>query len=224
VSYDRKDASYRRAKAAGYRARSAYKLIQLDDRFRLLRRGDVVVDLGAWPGAWLQVAAERVGPRGRVVGIDLVAVAPLASPRVACLVGDVRDAAAIGALREELGAPASVVLCDLAPKLSGVRATDDARASELVAAALDASAILLRPGGRMLVKLFMSADYAAHVARLRVLFTDVRTTRPEASRRGTSELYAVCLGYKPPVDKVWTCEHRRRLAGGSTRATDRQGA
>jgi 23S rRNA (uridine2552-2'-O)-methyltransferase len=224
VSYDRKDAPYRQAKAAGYRARSAYKLIQLDDRFQLLRRGDLVADLGAWPGAWLQVAADRVGPRGRVVGIDLVAVAPLASPCVACLVGDVRDARAIAALREELGAPASVVLCDLSPKLSGVRATDDARASELVAAALDASAMLLRPGGRMLVKLFMNADYAAHVARLRTLFTDVRTTRPEASRRGTSELYAVCLGYRPPVDKVWTCEHRHPPATGKGRAAIRQRA
>ena len=74
MSYDRKDAPYRQAKAAGYRARSAYKLIQLDDRFRLLRRGDLVADLGAWPGAWLQVAAERVGPRGRVVGIEILNV------------------------------------------------------------------------------------------------------------------------------------------------------
>ena len=195
MSYDRKDARYRQAKAAGYRARSAYKLIELDDRFRLIRRGDVVADLGAWPGAWMQVAAERVGPEGRVVGLDVVGIAPLASPHVSSLVGDVRDTAAVESLRAQLGAPASVVLCDVAPKLSGVRASDDARASELIAAALDASARLLRPGGRLLVKLFMNEDYGAHVARLRASFTDVRTTRPEASRRGSSELYAACFGY-----------------------------
>jgi len=195
VSYDRKDAPYRQAKAAGYRARSAYKLIQLDDRFRLLRRGDLVADLGAWPGAWLQVAAERVGPRGRVVGIDLVAIEPLRSPNVTCVVGDVRDPTAIATVRDHLGGPASVVLCDLSPKLSGVRATDDAIASELTSAALDATALLLRPHGRLLVKLFMSPDYAAHVARLKTSFAEVRTTRPEASRRGSSELYAVCSGY-----------------------------
>ena len=197
MSYDRKDAPYRRAKAAGYRARSAYKLIQLDDRFRLLGRDDLVADLGAWPGAWLQVAAERVGARGRVVGIDLVAIEPLGSPNVTCLVGDVRDPTAIAAVREHLGGPAAVVLCDLSPKLSGVRATDEARASELTAAALDATALLLRPHGRLLVKLFMSADYPAHVVRLKSSFAEVRTTRPEASRRGSSELYAVCNGYSP---------------------------
>ena len=195
MSYDRKDARYRQAKAAGYRARSAYKLIELDDRFHLLHRGDVVADLGAWPGAWMQVAAERVGPRGRVVGIDLAAVAPLALPRVSSLVGDVRDAAAIEALRAQLGGPASVVLCDVAPKLSGVRASDDARAAELIAAALDATGRLLRSGGRLLVKLFMNEDYGTHVARLRASFADVRTTRPEASRRSSSELYAACFGY-----------------------------
>ena len=195
MSYNRRDAPYRQAKAAGYRARSAYKLIQLDERFRLLRRGDLVADLGAWPGAWLQVAAERVGPRGRVVGIDLVTIEPLAFPNVTCLVGDVRDATAIAVVREHLGGPASVVLCDLSPKLSGVRATDDARASELTSAALDATALLLRPRGRLLVKLFMSPDYPAHVAHLKSSFTEVRTTRPEASRRGSSELYAVCSGY-----------------------------
>ena len=195
MSYNRRDAPYRQAKAAGYRARSAYKLIQLDDRFRLLRRGDLVADLGAWPGAWLQVAAERVGPRGRVVGIDLVAIEPLRSPNVTCVVGDVRDPSAIVTVREHLGGLASVVLCDLSPKLSGVRATDEARAVELTSAALDATALLLRRGGRLLVKLFMSPDYPAHVAHLKSSFTEVRTTRPEASRRGSSELYAVCSGY-----------------------------
>ncbi len=197
MAYDRKDVHYRRAKVAGYRARSAYKLIELDDRYRVLRTGDRVADLGAWPGAWLQVAAERVGPGGRVVGLDVMAVAPLGLPHVACLVGDVRDAGAIAALAERLGDRATVVLSDLAPKLTGVRDTDEARATELGSAALDAARRLLRPGGRLVMKLFMNSDFPRLVRRLRDEFTQVKTTKPHTSRHGSSEVYAVGLGYRP---------------------------
>ncbi len=197
MSYERKDAHYRRAKAAGYRARSAYKLAELDDRFRLLRAGDRVVDLGAWPGAWVQVAAERVGPSGRVVGVDLARADPLPLPNVALLVGDVRDASVVEAVRAELGGPAAVVLSDLAPKLTGIRDADEARCLELAMATLDACATLLRPDGRLLVKLFMNSGYPEVMARLKSAFRQVKTTRPEASRRGSSELYAVATGYTP---------------------------
>src|SRR2546426_8982806 len=114
----RKDAYYRRARAAGYRARSAYKLSQLDSRFRLLRRGDVVVDLGAWPGGWLQVALEAVGPDGLVVGLDLVAVDPLPAPNLRLVSGDVRDPSTRRTVLGDLGRPADGVLSDLAPKLT----------------------------------------------------------------------------------------------------------
>jgi 23S rRNA (uridine2552-2'-O)-methyltransferase len=196
VPYERQDVHYRRARAAGYRARSAYKLIELDDRYRLLRAGDRVVDLGAWPGAWLQVAAERVGPTGCVVGIDVIEVTPLAAAHVSCLVGDVRDPLAIEAVRERLRGSASVVLSDLAPKLTGVRQADEAHATELGMAALDAARRLLQPGGRLLMKLFMNSDYAALVGRLRAEFASVKTTRPGATRRGSSEVYAIASGYR----------------------------
>jgi 23S rRNA (uridine2552-2'-O)-methyltransferase len=196
VAYDRKDVHYRRAKAAGYRARSAYKLIELDDRHRVLRAGDLVADLGAWPGAWLQVAAERVGARGRVVGLDVMDVTPLGLPHVACVVGDVRDAGAIEAVAERLGDRATVILSDLAPKLTGVRDTDEARATELNSAALDAARRLLRPGGRLLMKLFMNANFPLLIGRLRTEFAEVKTTRPETTRRSSSEVYAVALGYR----------------------------
>ncbi len=198
MSYERKDAHYKRAKAAGYRARSAYKLAELDDRFRLLRAGDRVVDLGTWPGAWVQVAAERVGPQGRVVGVDLARADPLPLPHVTFLVGDVRDPAVVTAVREALGGAASVLLSDLAPKLSGIRDADDARSTELAMAALDACRTLLRRDGRLLVKLFMNADYPQVIARMREAFRQVKTTRPEASRRGSSELYAIATGYTGP--------------------------
>src|SRR5256712_5525195 len=125
MPYRRKDAYHRRARAAGYRARSAYKLSQLDSRFRLLRRGDVVVDLGAWPGGWLQVALEAVGPHGRVVGVDLVAVDPLPASNLRLVSGDVRDPSTWRALLEHLGRPADGVPSDLRPKPTRIPAADD---------------------------------------------------------------------------------------------------
>jgi len=196
MPYRRKDAYYRRARAAGYRARSAYKLAELDARFRLLRRGDVVVDLGAWPGGWVQVALERVGPEGRIVGVDVVPVDPLPAPNVRLVTGDVRDAATGRAILAELERPADVVLSDLAPKLTGIRDTDDARSAELVEAALGALPTILRPGGRLLMKLFMSGGHHDTLHQLRGLFADVRTTRPEATRHGSAELYAIGRDYR----------------------------
>lgn len=196
AAYDRKDVHYRRAREAGFRARSAYKLIELADRYPLLRPGDAVVDLGAWPGAWMQVAAERVGPGGRVVGVDLERVEPLGASHALAIVGDVRDPSVIAELRAALGGRAGVVLSDLAPKLTGIRDTDEARGAELVAAAIQAVRLLLRPGGRLLLKLFMNAELPATLETLRGLFDQVKTTRPEATRRGSSELYLIAMGYR----------------------------
>ena len=205
MTYQRKDAHYRRAKAHGYRARSAYKLAELDDRHRLLRKGDRVVDLGAWPGGWLQVALDRVGPGGRLVGVDLARIDPLPARNVDLVVGDVGDASVLGRVTEALGGPADVVLSDLAPKLTGVRDVDDARCAEAIAAVIGVLPALLRPGGRALVKLFMDAQYRDHVARLRALFEEVVATRPDSSRRGSAEIYVVGRGFRraaAPVDKL----------------------
>jgi len=196
MTYRPKDSYHRRARAAGYRARSAYKLIELADRFRLLRRGDHVVDLGAWPGGWLQVVVERIGADGRAVGVDVVPIDPLPAANVDSISGDVRDPAVVRAVRERLGRAADVVLSDLAPKLTGVAATDEARQSELGTAVLAALPDLLRPHGRLVMKVFMGPDQRALLARLQTLFDEVRTTRAEATRRGSAELYAVCTGYR----------------------------
>lgn len=192
----RDDPFHRRARAEGFRARSAYKLAQLDDRFHLFRPGDYVVDLGAAPGAWLQVALARVGPRGRVVGVDVAPIEPLAAPNVLIVQEDVREPAAASAVRDHLGRRADVVISDLAPKLTGVHSTDEARSAELVDSTVELLRSLLRPGGRFLAKLFMGPSYPAVVDQLRQLFTDVKTTRPEATRRRSAELYAIGLGYR----------------------------
>jgi 23S rRNA (uridine2552-2'-O)-methyltransferase len=197
LGYQRKDAHYRRAKAAGYRARSAYKLAELDDRFGLLKPAARVADLGAWPGGWLQVAAERVGTDGRVVGVDLEAIEPLAIANVVCLRGDLQDLATIEHVVQALGGPASTVLSDAAPKLTGVRTTDDARCEALLAGILDALPHLLAPGGSLLAKVFMGPGHQASMTRLRAAFGSVKTTRPESSRRGSSELYVVGRDFRP---------------------------
>jgi 23S rRNA (uridine2552-2'-O)-methyltransferase len=196
MTYRRKDVHYRRARAAGYRSRSAYKLAELDARFHIFRPGDLVIDLGAWPGGWLQVARERVGHQGVVVGVDIVPVDPLPSSNVELLTGDVRDPSMTGALVARLGRCADVVLSDLAPKLSGVRDTDQARATELFEAASVALRSLLRPGGIFVTKLFMGPGYEMAIGHLRSLFSQVRATRPEATRHGSAELYVVASDFR----------------------------
>ncbi|HYC23101.1 MAG TPA: RlmE family RNA methyltransferase [Candidatus Bathyarchaeia archaeon] len=198
MAYERQDAAYRRAKREGYRSRAAYKLLELDAQFHLLKAGDRVVDLGSWPGAWLQVAAERVGPRGRVVGIDLAAIDAMAPANVRSLVGDVLDPETVARVRAELGAPADVVLVDLAPKLTGVRATDSARQAELVRSAIACARAWLEPSGALLVKLFMDEEYPALMRDLRAGFAEVRLRRPDATRRGSRELYALGRRPRPP--------------------------
>jgi 23S rRNA (uridine2552-2'-O)-methyltransferase len=194
--YERKDAAYRRAKQEGYRSRAAYKLRDLDAHFAIFRLGQRVVDVGAWPGAWMQVAAERVGPTGRVVGLDLVPIDDLGLPTCTTLVGDVGDPAVRARVAEALGAPAQVVLADLAPKLSGIASADAARHAALVEAAVAGALEWLEPAGGFLVKLFMDAEYQGLVRRLRSAFGSVRTRRPESTRRGSAELYAWCRGVR----------------------------
>jgi 23S rRNA (uridine2552-2'-O)-methyltransferase len=205
VTYQRKDAHYRRAKAQGFRARSAYKLAELDDKHRVLRKRDRVVDLGAWPGGWLQIALERVGPGGWVVGVDLVAIEPIQAANLTTIVGDVGDPSVLDQVVRRLGGAADVVLSDVAPKLTGVRDVDDARCADAFAAVASALPRLLRPGGKALVKLFMDAQYREHLRRLRELFADVSATRPDASRRGSAEIYAIGRGFRdqpPAVDNL----------------------
>ncbi|HTC23888.1 MAG TPA: RlmE family RNA methyltransferase [Gemmatimonadales bacterium] len=199
MTYRRKDTYYRRARRAGYRARSAYKLRELDSRFHLMRSGDSVLDLGAWPGGWLQVALEAVGPGGRVVGLDMVPVDPLPDSNLHLVPGDVRDPVIWNAIREQLGRPADVVLSDLAPKLTGVRDTDDARCHELVSAVVGMLPTVLQAGGTLLMKLFMGAGFEDSRRELRRHFSEFRTTRPEATRKASAEVYGVGRGFGVPA-------------------------
>jgi len=197
MAYERQDAAYRRAKREGYRSRAAYKLLELDEQFRILHPRARVVDLGCWPGAWLQVAAERVGPEGRVVGVDLQAVETLTLGNVRTIVADIGDPEIAARVRTELGGRADLVLVDVAPKLTGIRDADTAHQAELVRMAIARARAWLRPSGAMLVKLFMNAEYPALLRELRAQFAEVRVRRPEATRRGSAELYALARRPKP---------------------------
>jgi 23S rRNA (uridine2552-2'-O)-methyltransferase len=198
MGYRRKDAFYQQAKDAGLRSRAAFKLEQLQRQFHILRRGDRVVDLGAWPGGWLQVAARYVGPTGKVVGVDRVPVPPLPDfPQVQVLEADIESPEVQTRVAQSLGGAADVVLCDVSPKLTGVRERDWARARELAERAIELAAVWLRPGGTLLLKVFMSPNWKEIVDRLRSRFENVSSTRPEATRKGSSELYVIARGLRP---------------------------
>jgi 23S rRNA (uridine2552-2'-O)-methyltransferase len=192
--YERRDRLYRKAKAQGLRSRAAFKLEDLDRG--LLGPGHRVIDLGCWPGGWLQVASRRVGAGGRVVGVDARAMAPLALENVRVVHGDVRGDEVIEEAGRELGGPADVVLSDMSPSLTGIRDRDQAAASELVRRALAVASRLLRPGGSLVCKIFMNSDYRELRDAVSRRFETVSTTRSDATRKGSAELYLVARGFR----------------------------
>ncbi|HKA35102.1 MAG TPA: RlmE family RNA methyltransferase [Candidatus Binatia bacterium] len=195
MSYRPKDAFYRKAKKEGYRSRAAYKLMELARRFRLIKPGDRVVDLGAAPGGWLQVAAELAGPKGKVVGIDLQTIVPLGA-NVVTMQGDATAAEWQARIKQVLGAPADAVLSDLAPHLSGIRDADIARSIALARMAHRIARELLRPGGGFLVKTFVADELREYYDELKRDFDNVERSRPEATRKGSSEIYFVAREFK----------------------------
>jgi len=212
MTYKRKDTLYQRAKREGYRSRAAYKLLELQRRTRLLRRGDAVVDLGAWPGGWLQVAAEIVGPTGRVLGIDLAEIEALSASQVSTLRADVTDAALPAQALSLLGREADAVLVDLAPKLTGVAPRDEARAAELADAAVRFAGAVLRTGGTVVLKTFGGAGAEAIRSTLQRGFAKVRMLALEATRRESSERYLVGTGFggrSPAIEERLAPEHGR---------------
>lgn len=197
MAYKPNDAYYKRAKREGYRSRAAYKLIELQQRFHLIKAGDWVVDLGAAPGGWLQIAAEYVGASGRIVGVDLQAIDAFGARPITLLQGDITDSDVQQKITEILGGPAHCVLSDLAPRLSGIRDADTARCLELNQTALQVAARLLRPGGTLLIKSFVNQELQSFTWELKKYFISVQRTRPEATRQASSEVYFCATGFRP---------------------------
>jgi 23S rRNA (uridine2552-2'-O)-methyltransferase len=189
------DPYVRRAQAEGMRSRAAYKLQQLAERDRLLKPGMTVVDLGATPGGWSQVAAKAVGESGRVVAVDLLEMAPVHG--VTFIHGDFGDDAVLAEVEQALGGQgADLVLSDMAPNISGVAGTDQARSIGLAELALDFAVKHLKPRGNFLVKVFQGSGFETLVAEIRRHFVQVVIRKPEASRSRSNEVYVLAKGLK----------------------------
>ncbi len=182
------------ARRQGYRSRAAFKLQQLDERFRLLARGARVVDLGCAPGGWSQVAAEQAGPGGVVVGVDLSPTDSLAGATL--IHGDFRDEAVVAAIRAALGGPADIVLSDMAAPATGHAATDHLRIVALAEDAFALAATLLKPGGAFVAKVFQGGATGDLLAALKKSFAEVRHAKPAASRAESAETYVVAKGFR----------------------------
>jgi len=176
------------AKKEGWRSRAAFKLMEIDDKDRLLRRGEVVVDLGATPGGWSQVAMKRVGEGGMVLALDLLEMEPIHG--VEFIQGDFREDEVLRKLEEKLnGRPVGLVMSDMAPNMSGVPLVDQARVMYLAELGLEFSRVHLKPDGGFLVKVFQGTDYEAFLRSMREVFKTVVVRKPDASRDRSAELY-----------------------------------
>ncbi|MBN2231347.1 MAG: RlmE family RNA methyltransferase [Deltaproteobacteria bacterium] len=197
MGFNRKDGFYHRAKREGKRSRAAYKLEELHRRYRLFTPSARILELGAAPGGWTEFIAGIVGRRGLVVGLDLLPMAGLPTPPCRLLQADITATDSPERIREIAPHPFDGVVSDMAPNLTGIRTTDEARALEVDRAALALARTVLRPGGFFLIKVFQSPDLAAFKDELCARFDGLTATRPEASRKSSAELYLLARGFQP---------------------------
>ena len=188
------DAYVRRAHQAGYRSRAVYKLLEINERDHILRSGMTVVDLGAAPGGWSQVAVKIVGPRGDMLALDILPMDPL--PGVRFIQGDFREESVMNQLLETVGEQrVDLVMSDMAPNISGMKAVDQPRAMYLAELALDVARKVLRPGGTLLVKAFQGEGIDAFRRELQRSFKTLATRKPKASRPASREVYMLAKNY-----------------------------
>jgi len=186
------DEYVKRAQREGYRARAAYKLMEIDDKDRLLKPGMVVVDLGSAPGSWSQVAMQRLQGQGRVLALDILEMQ--AVPGVEFLQGDFREDSVLVQLEGKLaGSQVDLVISDMAPNISGINVTDQARVAHLAELALEFATEWLKPGGNLLVKVFAGSGFDDILKSMREVFEQVVTRKPKASRDRSSEIFLLGL-------------------------------
>ena len=190
------DHYYREAKRMGYRSRSALKLLEICQRFRIIKRGEKVLDLGAAPGGWLQVACRLVGEEGLVIGVDISEIEPLPCKNAVLLRGDARSPEMQESIARASGGMVDVITSDMAPKFTGIHDVDHGRQVLLAGIALELADKVLKPGGKMVIKVLMGSDFEAFRRKVRSRFSDVRIFKPSASRDSSSEVYLVCRGFR----------------------------
>ena len=188
------DPYVRAAKAAGWRSRAAFKILELDEKYHIFKPGQRVVDLGAAPGGWTQVAVQRVGASGKVVALDLLPMDEIAG--AALLQGDFQDEAVEQAVLQALDGPAELVLSDMAPNTTGHNATDHLRILGLIELALDFAGKVLVPGGAFVAKAFQGGTEREILNRMKRDFATVKHAKPPASRKGSAEMYVVAQGFR----------------------------
>ena len=187
------DAYVQMAQKDGYRARAAYKLLEINDKDKLIRPGTVLADLGSAPGSWSQVAARIVGDTGKVFALDILPMDPI--PDVAFIQGDFREQEVLDEFVALLGGrELDLVISDMAPNISGMSSIDQARSFHLTELALEFAREQLKPGGHFLVKVFQGSEFQSYMQAMRELFTEVVTRKPKASRDRSSEIYLLGKG------------------------------
>lgn len=187
VDRQRKDPYVKRATTEGYRSRAVYKLIEIDERDRLIKRGMRILDLGAAPGGWSQYAARKLAGSGQIVAVDLLPIEPIEG--VQCIRGDFTDEIVLESVLDALGGPVDLVMSDMAPNLSGLRSVDQPRAMYLADLAAEVAERVLSPQGALLVKLFHGAGMDDYVKSMRLKYCNVRVRKPKASRPKSRETY-----------------------------------
>jgi 23S rRNA (uridine2552-2'-O)-methyltransferase len=196
TKFELRDKYFQKAKQDGYRARSAYKLKEAQDRFHIIRKGDRLLDLGCAPGSFLQVIVNIVGPEGLVIGIDILPVNDLPHKNIMTIRGDIRETDVAGLCTLHAPGGFDVITCDIAPNLSGIREVDDRNVGELYDAVRGVVTKGLKTAGHFFLKAFFSDDFKATKSDLATLFRTVSVFKPAASRSISSEIYLVAVGKK----------------------------
>jgi len=196
MAYNPKDFYFKKAKAENYAARSVFKIQEIDDRFKIFKPSYKVLDLGAAPGSWSQYASKKVGPQGRILGIDIQAI-KITLPNAAFITADMRDLNLEQVMVEnEISPPFDVVLSDMAPKTIGIRLTDQMRSLELCELALATAERFLKPRGTFVCKLFHSDEFEDFRKLLRDRFGRVEVIRPKSTRKESKEIFFIALLYQ----------------------------
>jgi 23S rRNA (uridine2552-2'-O)-methyltransferase len=200
MSHKYQDHYFHRAKKEHYLARAVYKLEEIHGKYRLLRPGNRVLDLGAAPGSWMQLASRVVGSKGLLVGVDLKKIDHAFPGHVVALQGDIFDESFAEMLQRDY-APFDVILSDMAPATSGIRVADSARSALLFERTLELVKLMLRPQGHFLSKIFQGAEFHELLLRVKHMFSRVKVVKPDASRKESKEIYILAMHFKGPQEK-----------------------